>query len=222
MVNQILFSLLLGFTPPLFWLLLFLIEDSKKPEPMGMIAEVFSAGMISGVVAAILEALAIHYIPGTWFSMNNGAELLAFSFIEEIVIFLFVYFMVKRKSIVTNHVSAMIYMITGALGFAALENVTYLLAAGPTVALQTALIRSIGATLLHAIASGFIGYYWAEGKLLKGIVLATLIHFSFDCLAFFLAQQTYSIAFVLLCSFFIFHDFDILKVEDNDRNSKTK
>jgi RsiW-degrading membrane proteinase PrsW (M82 family) len=216
MVSSLIFLFFLGLAPSLFWLLLFLIEDSKKPEPVAMIAEVFSAGVIAGVVAAILEELAIRYLTlSNWFGMNAAGEFLLFALIEEVVIFLAVYMMVSKKRLRDQHVAAMIYMITAALGFAALENVSYLISVGPTVALQTALIRSVGATLLHAVASGFIGFYWAEGKLWKGIIIATLIHFAFDCMSFFLPQQVYSIAFVLLCSFFIFHDFDILKGEKN-------
>jgi RsiW-degrading membrane proteinase PrsW (M82 family) len=218
-----LFLFLLGLFPSLFWLLFFLLEDSKKPEPKGMIAEVFAAGVVSAFVAIILEGVAVNYLASNLiFKLNTSLEFIVFAFIEESVIFLAAYFTVARKRLMDEHVNSMVYLITSALGFAALENVLYILTAGPGLALQTTLIRSVGATLLHAVASGFIGFYWAEGKLVRGIVVATLIHFTFDYLAFSLAEQTYSIAFVLICSFLIFHDFDILKSEDNGRNTKQR
>lgn len=211
----------LGIFPSIFWLLFFLIEDSKRPEPKVMIAEVFSAGVVAAAIAVALENYATEYLARyPLFRMNTPGEFLAFAAIEEIVIFLAAYLMIARNRFFNEHVDAMVYLITAALGFAALENVFYLLSSGPELALQTILIRSVGATLLHAVASGFIGFYWAERKLLRGLAIAILIHWIFDCLAFFVAEQTFSIAFVLVCSFFIFHDFDILKGEDESRIKK--
>lgn len=208
----------------MFWLVLFWIEDRKGGEPTAMIAEVFVAGAISGLLAAALETFAIdRFATNHWLGLNTSGEFLVFALIEEVVIFIAVYLMLSKKRLLDDRVSSMVYMITAALGFATLENVFYLLSASPATALQTALIRAVGATLLHAVASGFIGFYWAERKLVKGVVIAILIHFAFNCLAFFLNQQVYSIVFVLLCSFFIFHDFDILKEDlDNGRTSKQR
>ncbi len=216
MVSSPIYLFLLGLFPALFWLLFFLIEDSKKPEPMGMIAEVFTAGALSGVVAVVLEALVLSNLSANrFFGMNTPGEFLIFSFIEETVIFLAAYFTIAKNRFHHQHLDAMVYMVTAGLGFAALENILYLLSSGSAVAIQTILIRSVGATLLHAIASGIVGFYWAERKVVKGLGIATLVHTAFDWLAYFSPSQVYSIAFVLIVSFFIFHDFDILKSEDN-------
>ncbi len=215
MVTSPIFLFFLGLFPALFWLLFFMIGDRKKSEPTAMIAEVFSAGVIAGAVAAILEELAIRYMyTSPIFGLNTAGEFLVFAFIEETVIFLAAYLMVVRNDFFNRHSDSMIYMITAALGFAALENVFYVLSVSSTAALQITLVRSVGATLLHASASGFMGFYWAEGKPIKGLIIATLIHFVFNYLAFFYSDQVFSIVFVLACSFFIFHDFDILKAED--------
>ncbi|MCL4405084.1 MAG: PrsW family glutamic-type intramembrane protease [Patescibacteria group bacterium] len=221
MVSSVLLLFLLGVTPSLLWLIFFLLEDRKRPEPRTMIAEVFSAGIVAAVVAAVLEKFIANYMTlSSFWEINISAEFMVFSLIEETIVFLAAYLMVGHNKF-HDHMDPMIYLITAALGFAALENVSYLLSAGPAVAVHTILIRSVGATLLHAVASGFVGFYWAEKKLAIGIIVATVIHFSFNYLAFFFAQQeAYSIAFVLLCSFFIFHDFDILRSEDNGGISK--
>ncbi len=96
----------------------------------------------------------------------------------------------------------MIYMITAALGFAAMENIIYLartvqqgfaldLAAPDQISALLAVwtLRFTGATLLHALASALLGYFLAlswffhehRSKLLViGLVMATVFHFTFN------------------------------------------
>ena len=87
-----------------------------------------------------------------------------------------------------------IYMITAALGFAALENVLFLLnpaaLADTVISLLTGNLRFLGATLLHAMSSATIGiaiglsFYrgWFLKKiyLIWGIVGAIALHSIFN------------------------------------------
>jgi len=103
------------------------------------------------------------------------------------------YWVVKKE--VLNHaefdepIDALLYMIIAALGFAAAENILILCSLGPTFLFGNVLIVSIlrfwGATFLHVLASGVIGYSLAlsvfETKkkvrlLSSGIIAATLLH----------------------------------------------
>ena len=86
----------------------------------------------------------------------------------------------------------MIYMISAALGFAAIENILVLFQAipnGADAAIQIWLLRFVGATLLHAVASAIVGYFLALAwfyshhckKLMAlGIMVATTIHLVFN------------------------------------------
>ena len=86
-------------------------------------------------------------------------------------------------------VDAMIYMIIAGLGFAALENILCLI---PSISLSEILgisaLRFVGATFLHALCSGTIGFFLAlsiyEAKrkklLMVGIILATFLHGLFN------------------------------------------
>ena len=85
-------------------------------------------------------------------------------------------------------------MISAALGFAAIENILVmfnLVPNGANTALNTLALRFAGATLLHALASGLLGYFLAmswffqehKKKLIVfGLIIATLFHAAFNML----------------------------------------
>ena len=87
-----------------------------------------------------------------------------------------------------------IYLITAAVGFAALENALFLLnplsIGATTVGLLTGHLRFLGATLLHTVASGIVGISLALSMHMKGlkrkcyvftgIVLAISLHSVFN------------------------------------------
>ena len=122
-------------------------------------------------------------------------------------------------------------MITAALGFAMIENL--FIASGvfdPTESSETLiaaggilLVRFVGATLLHVLTAGVIGFYWAKGMkqkriaslVLRGIIFATLIHAIFNhlVLRFEESNLLYASVFLIIASFFVFQDFEKLKHE---------
>src|SRR6185436_19260214 len=87
-----------------------------------------------------------------------------------------------------------IYLITAALGFAALENALFLvkpLAMGQnTVGLLTGQLRFLGSTLLHTVSSGILGIGLAISFYMKGfrriwhitlgLILAIALHSVFN------------------------------------------
>ena len=100
-------------------------------------------------------------------------------------------YLVVRQTVLKNSeldepVDLMLYMIIAGLGFAALENILLLvptLGFGKVAALS--FFRFIGATFLHALASGTLGYFLALSiyqtkkrtrLIVLGIAIATLLH----------------------------------------------
>ncbi len=90
----------------------------------------------------------------------------------------------------------MIYMITGALGFAAIENMYYTANYLQNMQYLESMVdgaqRFFGATLLHIVASGAIGFFislvFFKRKYIRivmalfGLSFATAIHFLFNFL----------------------------------------
>ncbi|MBI2592941.1 MAG: PrsW family intramembrane metalloprotease [Candidatus Colwellbacteria bacterium] len=200
-----LIPLLLGVAPALFWLIFFLIEDKKRPEPKVALLRVFIVGVLSAILAAAIQK-----------SLNIGffdysiITLLIFALIEEVTKFIGVYFAVSGKKFFDEPVDAMIYMITAAMGFAALENVLTLIEIRPIF--EITILRFIGATLLHAIASGLVGFYWMKRKLVRGLMVATLLHAGFNYLILQLpGVEIYATSILIVAGLFLFYDFDLIK-----------
>jgi len=209
--------LIFGIIPSLIWLTFFLFEDNKRPEPKQFIFYAFIAGGLSTAIAAIPEL----YIQKLF---SFGEELIpslsllfSFAFIEELAKFLAIYFVISKSKYFDEWVDGMVYMITAALGFAAVENVLNLI--GADFMVEVTLIRGIGATLLHALASGVLGFYWMRRRLIEGLFFATILHGIFNYLILKLdGLEVYASIFLLFVAIIVFHDFEILKKRDQQRS----
>lgn len=228
-----LIALTLGTIPSFAWLFFFLKEDIH-PEPKRLIAATF----ISGLVAALFALLVMDILSKTTNLIDIGnfsvTALLIMAGIEEVVKFLFVFILVKNRlsDECEEPVDIMIYMITAALGFAAFENlaVTLNLATSPFNDLllgQMAgaiIFRFIGATLLHALSAGVVGYWWAIGILryrarkyiINGLIIATLLHTFFNYLILsFKDVIIYPTIFLTIIAFLTFLNFDQLRKKNS-------
>jgi RsiW-degrading membrane proteinase PrsW (M82 family) len=116
-------------------------------------------------------------------------------------------------------IDAMIYMITAALGFAAVENVAAIYATSMPNILETTTLRFFGATLLHTLSSGLIGYYWAKSILANnskkilifGLMFGTSLHAVFNYLIIRYEPVIVPTIFLIIFALFILHDFEKLK-----------
>jgi len=212
-------SLIFGIIPSIIWLIFFLFEDTKRPEPKQFIFYAFIAGGLSTALAAVPEI----YIQ-RFFSLGKDlipslSLLFSFAFIEELVKFLAVYFVISKSKFFDEWVDGMVYMVTAALGFAAVENVLNLI--GADFIVEITLIRGIGATLLHALASGIVGFYWMRKRLIEGLFFATLLHGIFNYLVLQLnGIEVYASILLLFVAMIVFHDFEILKKRDEQMTVK--
>jgi len=137
--------------------------------------------------------------------------------IEEVLKFAIVFLWVNRRKDFDEPIDAMIYMIVAALGFAAVENVATALRAANSFELLA--MRFIGATLLHSLASGLVGYYWAKGivqgriwqSVLIGFFWATALHAIFNYLMLNFGPGIKVTSFLIFLAFFVLADFESLK-----------
>jgi len=219
-INQFIIPLSLGFFPAVAWLIFFSLEDRIHPEPKKMILKVFIVGIVSAIAAAAIQLI----LQDTAFKVleigsTDKISFIILAFIEELVKFIAVYVIVKGSKYVDEPVDFMIYMITGALGFAAIENSLFLYEKGSEIVLEIMVLRAVGATLLHALASGFVGFYWARNKIVLGLIIASILHAGFNYLVLqFNSTPVYATAILIFASFFLFYDFDIIK-ESNERET---
>lgn len=183
-----------GLLPVLLWLWFWLKEDAKLPEPKRLIVSAFIVGIIAVFFALFFEKIANIVIGG------GTLLIIVWATIEELLKFGGAYFIAFRKKCIDGSqcldepIDPMIYLITVALGFAALENTLFLISplqSGEAISsILTGNMRFIGATLLHVVASASIGaamgfsfYKSAFVKkvfLLGGILTAILLHVLFN------------------------------------------
>lgn len=185
-------ALLGGILPSLLWLGFWLFEDRCEPEPKRYIFYTFVMGGVAVAPVLFVEQYAAGIFTGT-------VLLLAWAFTEEIFKFGAAYITSLRSYVFDEPLDAVMYMVTAALGFAAVENSLFLfgsLQQGALHGVITGDLRFIGATLLHTLSSGTIGvamalsFYKSAAMrrlyTLCGVILATALHTLFN---FFILGQ---------------------------------
>jgi RsiW-degrading membrane proteinase PrsW (M82 family) len=187
--KTIVYAILGGVVPAVFWLWFWLREeDGHKPEPIGFIVMTFFLGALSVIVAIGLEKFAQSIFA------DKNLQIVVWAGIEEFVKMFAVFAIIKGSHVVDEPIDYPMYFIAGALGFAALENVLFLIQplsnSGAIVGALTGNLRFLGSTLLHAIASGMIGsalglsfyrgWFAKNTYLFIGIVSAITLHSLFN------------------------------------------
>lgn len=188
--ETITYALLGGILPALFWLFFWLREDSKRPEPKGRLAETFLFGMFAVILVIPLQKVVAGIYPVLGFM-----PFFLWAIIEESFKFGAAYIAALRTRDDDEPVDAVIYMITAALGFVALENALFiwnpLLEQNIPQALSTGGLRFLGASVLHVVASGAVGVsialaFYMKSKLMKtvyalaGLAISVSFHTMFN------------------------------------------
>ena len=154
--NTIFFSLLGGVLPALLWLWFWLKEDRLHPEPRVRIMVAFLSGM-----AVVFLVLPLEKFIFTTFPSISIITVILWASVEEIFKYVVAYFSALRNKEMDEPIDAVIYMITVALGFSALENALFLSNLISTSSFAQSIItgnsRFLGATLLHVASSAAVG-----------------------------------------------------------------
>lgn len=215
------YAFLGGLLPSFIWLYFLLKEDAKHPEPKSLIALAFVTGMFAVAIALPLEQYAKTYLIG------NASILTAWALVEEVLKYAVAALFLLWRNAVDETPDYVIYMITVALGFAAAENMLFLLAPVSSGSIATSLftgnLRFLGSTLLHVVASGAIGFalafsasYHPVGRAAAaalGLILATALHTAFNALIINPGASTALAAFFLIWMIAVvfFATFEVLK-----------
>jgi RsiW-degrading membrane proteinase PrsW (M82 family) len=193
--TAVVYAVLAGILPALVWLLFLLREDAKHPEPKQLIALAFLGGMVAVGLALPLEHFACTSLGGCTQNPTNPV-IIAWAIIEELLKYAVVAAAILWRKDVDEPLDYVVYMLTAALGFAAVENALFLMApfsAGAyTQGFLTDDLRFVGSTLLHIIASSTIGFALAFSAhrsvvvrvpaAMLGLILAVALHTLFNLL----------------------------------------
>ncbi len=234
-----------GFIPAFVWLFFWLKED-ENPEPNRLLVTAFLSGMFSIPIAF---ALSWGWCRG--FGSLIGIEprhlcddrvfplfqtpldpiwslllLWGYALAEEFSKYYLVHALIFWRRDYNEPADAMIYLITAALGFAAVENALYLIEPfrqGFSPGFQISNLRFIGATPLHALTSGVLGYFIAgsffktrlrkEIALFFGLFFATLLHTTFNLLILLStgSKAETALIFLSIIGIFLLFGFERIK-----------
>ncbi len=196
-----------GILPSLVWLWFWLREDRESPEPTGLIALSFFAGMaivyfvlplqqfVLSSISSIMDisnaiAIQLSVVPPN----QQTVQITLWAFIEELAKYGTVFFIAFKTKFFDEPMDAVMYLITAALGFAAMENILYIFKdltnGGAVDVLFNGNMRFIGATIVHIVSSAIIGIAMAFSfyapRSIKfiaatvGIIIAALLHAYFN------------------------------------------
>lgn len=211
---------ILGFVPGIIWLFFFLQEDAHRPEPKRLIISTFFLGGLVTFLVLPLQILAKYALLAGGVSDVNLFYIFSLAALEELLKFAVVFFWVLRRKEFDEPIDAMVYMVVAALGFATIENIATALRATNGIELLT--LRFIGATLLHSLSSGIVGYYWARGIIAckqaqyvaLGLFFGIVFHTIFNYLMIVWGPGVRVTGLLILLGLFVLYDFERLKKPD--------
>jgi protease PrsW len=190
----VIFALAFSVLVALFWLKRFRRMDKYEKEPERLIYLTFGAGALAIVPSAVLESfLDVSDLSGSPLLSNLFVAFLWVGMVEEFFKYLAVRLTAYRSNQFNEVMDGMIYMISAALGFAAAENVGYMLGFGFFVGFLRAILSYLGHVSFSAILGYYLGKAKIEGKgnwLWVGFIWAISLHWLYN--AFFVIGTVHS------------------------------
>lgn len=224
-IETFFFAIAGGLFPAVVWLWFWLQEDAKNPEPKSLVVTTFIAGMLTVPFVLYLEIKVdthlesflrligiYNTLPLSVIGRYGLLSIIILALIEEVGKYVGANAIALHNRNYDEPVDLMIYLISAALGFAALENGLFLVRlieddfSIQFIALSNDL-RFIGATLVHVLASGVMGgigalaFYKSRFKkfiyLGVGLTTAVILHAIFNFLIIRSSEHTLSMSSIL-------------------------
>lgn len=228
---RFLIYIIFGILPSLTWLSYYLRKD-VHPESNSMVLKIFIFGTLVTLPVFFIQ-IGLNFLldkislPGVISSILYWFVIIAFT--EELFKFLVIKTKVLASPELDEPLDIMLYMVIAALGFATLENILYLFSPIGVISfadlmnrtLVISFIRFIGATFLHTLSSGVIGYFLALGicksqkrYLIYGFLIAVLLHgfYNFSIMKLEgMLKIAIPVAILILLAYFVITSFEKLK-----------
>lgn len=184
----------LSIAPGIAISLYFFFRDEYNREPRMHLLISFFLGMLSGLIALMMETAGLAVLEGTLAPGILSVAIKAFiivAFSEEWAKYIMVLRYAFPKKAFDEPFDGIVYSVMVSMGFATLENIGYVMEYG----LSTAIVRMFLSVPAHACFAVLMGYYLGKAKfehdtkrmhIWKGLFAATFFHGCFD---FFLFLQ---------------------------------
>lgn len=200
---------------PIIIICKYVYDKDKDKEPRGLLSKLLLSGILAAILVIIISLVLEVLIP--WLELTEGvsfARLLVITFIgiamlEEGMKLLMVYLFGYKNQEFDETYDIIVYSVFVSLGFAAFENIIYILSDG---GMTIGIIRGLMAVPSHAFDALFMGYYLSLAKvssmknnkqlekknIFKSLMIPTILHGIYDfCLL------SGSIPLIIFCIVFI-------------------
>ena len=169
-------------------------KDSLRPEPLRMLYKAFLYGVgstfVTLVITSFLSMAGLMIYDLGSFAGAVGTALSAAALPAEISKLLMLWLFMRKNPYYDEYLDGIVYAACVGLGFAATENVLYLVQSTDWVG--TGIIRGLTAVPAHFAIACAMGYFYSKrhfgdrSKLTAACVLAVpvIIHWVYDALAF--------------------------------------
>ncbi|RAJ16354.1 PrsW family intramembrane metalloprotease [Olleya aquimaris] len=168
------------------------LKDKYEKEPKRLLVISFLLGAIVSIIITTLLYSVFHvYLPlqdhlSVWEQFKQAFFVVGFS--EELSKYLIVLLFAQQRKEFNEPFDGIVYAVMVSMGFAATENIMYVLQSGPA----TALVRAFTAIPAHATFGILMGYYMGKAKFapnklylnVLGLFLAILFHGAYDFFLF--------------------------------------
>ena len=212
-------TLLLTIGAPLT-IITFIIYSDKFKEPIDLILKTFFLGIFLCIPAGELNSLLIQSPDQSYFA----------GLTEESLKFLVLYFYIRPKTAFNEPMDAIVYGTIVSLGFATLENLSYVYSGSPDIdSLTIAIMRAISAIPLHASCGIIMGYFFglhaflgSKSSLIKSLIIPISIHATYNYLTGFGFMWFYFLFAVMLYAQSLHKKVsDLQLIKSMERENKT-
>jgi RsiW-degrading membrane proteinase PrsW (M82 family) len=180
-------AILFASLAPVFIILFYVyFRDKYEKEPLGLLVKSLLAGVVIVLPVMGVEKFLMNIMPPLEKVASAAYQaFLVAATTEEVFKYLVLYLLVWKSPHFNEKFDGIVYAVFVSLGFAAVENVMYVLDGG----YQTAMIRALTAVPAHALFGVTMGYYVGIARmypelrsrhLVKGIMIPIVLHGIYD------------------------------------------
>lgn len=216
-------SLILAIVPPILIAYYIYQKDKFDREPKGLIVKSFLFGCLSVIPILFLETI---------FNENLFSSLFIYMFcgvalVEEGMKYFFLKKYLFNRPEFNEPLDGIVYAVMVSLGFATVENISYVIGAQEQ-GTNVAILRMFSAIPLHASCGVIMGYFVGMAKfnkenynslLLKGVLIATLVHAIYNYFLFLGQGQILSFVALFVAIYYSRRAIKLHQKDSQIRNS---
>jgi len=230
---QFIFLFLIALAPIFFIITYFYLRDKYDKEPFLNLIITFTLGAcITAPVLWISDNLSelTHTSPSSPFPQVLLYAFLVVAATEECMKYLVLRLFCYNQKEFDEPYDGIMYGVAAAMGFAAIENVIYVMNGGEKTGFEVGLLRMFTAVPAHAVFGAVMGYFVGKAKFISkekdatithiiGLLFSILLHGTYDFFIFYDAETLGGISLLLLVVGIIF-TYKAIKVQVADSPHK--